>query len=221
MRVAAPEFEQRQPPCVTVLASHCTVLLCKKFKMAETTSSVGLAATILDPRENEIEEWPLRPDSPPIDISIINFDRRTPDSQAATLAGHHQHHHHRSLTPVTINFERRNTPDSMAATKRSRRSSITDSGEFSIGNFSFEQFPFQGELKEKLDQHVRRSHIGAGSISSEEEGVERVGDEGERVHPIRSEDGSIYPDSTSLILIMVALCLAVFCVSDGWCDIQR
>lgn len=191
--------------------------------MAETTSSVGLAATILDPRDDEHEDWPLRPDSP-IDISIINFDRRTPDSQAATLAGHH-----RSSTPVVINFDRRDTPDSMAATKRSRRSSITDSGDFSIGNFSFEQFPFQGELKEKLDHHVRRSQIGGASISSEEEEEEEerrqqqqqqggggtIDEEGERIEGVRSEDdASIYPDTTSFTLIMVALCLAVLCVSE-------
>ncbi|KAI5364061.1 putative major facilitator superfamily, MFS transporter superfamily [Septoria linicola] len=156
------------------------------------SQDIPISATIVDPVD--IEEWPLRPDSP-IDIGIINFDRRTPDSQAATLAGHH-----RSSTPVTINFDR-HTPDSIAAAKRSRRSSITNSGDFSIGNFSFEQFPFQGELKEKLEQHVRRD--GAEHASLFEEGEEE-GDDG--------YDASIYPETTSLVLIMIALCLAVFCM---------
>ncbi|KXT02357.1 hypothetical protein AC578_188 [Pseudocercospora eumusae] len=152
-------------------------------------------------------EWPLRTSSPvfpdvdipDLDISIINFDRRTPDSQAATLSGL------KTSSPVSFQFDRY-TPDSIAAAKRSRRSSITGSTDLSIGRFSFEgeKFPFDGELRETLEKHVRESLFQPiPDALREDDGPAAV--EGE-------EEESEYPKSMALVMIMIALCLAVFCM---------
>lgn len=153
----------------------------------------------IDPADED-GEWPLRTSNgAPIDISMIQFDRRTPDSQAATLA------QFRKMSPIDLNFSARHTPDSIAAAKRSRRSSITGSTDLSIGRFSFEEekFPFEGELKRNLQRHVL--------------GSQPVGDDGQIEHgddvADEGDNESIYPKPMALILILVALCLAVFCVS--------
>lgn len=105
-------------------------------------------------------------------------------------------------------MNRGHTPDSTAAAKRSRRSSITESADFSIGRFSFEQpeFSYSGELRQNLEKHAsliaRQSHI---DLEVETKEVEDAND-------AEGDDDSVYPAPAAMILIMIAICLAVFCM---------
>lgn len=123
----------------------------------------------------------------------------------------------RTCSPVDAAAFDRHTPDSTVV-KRSRRSSITESADFSIGRFSFEdeKFAFEGELRDTLEKHIRQEwQLSPEGVpvpvpaTAPPFAIASADDDDEDAQ----EDQSAYPPLKALILILIALCLAVFCVS--------